>query len=349
VNHADTAAPPTDVVTAFDLVEGSLRRVETGLINQTWYANDARSLPCILQRVNPVFPADVNTDIDVVTRHLRAKGLESPVLGRCRTGKLWFEHRGEVWRTLSYVDGESHDALQSTAQAFEAGRMLATFHRALADLDHTFRNARLGVHDTPKHLQELRVTLAEHGDHPQYARIALLGAEVLDLAATIAPLPQTSDRIVHGDPKISNVMFTRGGGRALCLIDLDTLARMPIAFELGDAFRSWCNPKTEDASSSTFSMPLFSAALDGYANGSSGLLQPLEWQSIAAATFTIAVELAARFCADALRERYFRWDPDRYANASEHNQARTRGQLNLALTIRAQRTEIDAAIERAFA
>jgi hypothetical protein len=123
---------------------------------------------------------------------------------------------------------------------------------------------------------------------------------------------------------------------------------MPIAFELGDAFRSWCNPQTEDASSSTFSMQLFSAALEGYASGSSGLLEPPEWESIAEATFTIAVELAARFCADALRERYFRWDPSRYASASEHNQARARGQLNLALTIDAQRTQIDAAIERAF-
>ena len=42
------------------------------------------------------------------------------------------------------------------------------------------------------------------------------------------------------------------------------------------------------------------------------------------ATLTITVELAARFCADALRERYFRWDERRYASASAHNQARTR-------------------------
>jgi hypothetical protein len=123
---------------------------------------------------------------------------------------------------------------------------------------------------------------------------------------------------------------------------------MPIAFELGDAFRSWCNPKTEDASSSTFSMPLFTAALEGYARRIAGRLEPPEWGSIPAATFAIAVELAARFCTDALLERYFRWDPERYESASAHNRARTRGQVNLALTIRAQRSQIGAAVAHAF-
>ena len=42
-------------------------------------------------------------------------------------------------------------------------------------------------------------------------------------------------------------MFAHDADRALCLIDLDTLAHMPVALELGDALRSWCNPATEDA------------------------------------------------------------------------------------------------------
>jgi hypothetical protein len=42
------------------------------------------------------------------------------------------------------------------------------------------------------------------------------------------------------------------------------------------------------------------------------------------------VELAARFCTDSLRERYFGWDEQRHASASAHNQARTRNQLQVA-------------------
>ena len=342
---AATDAPPADVIDAFAVDAASLRRTGAGLINQTWIAV-RRGDRCVLQHVNAVFPAEIHYDIDVVTRHLRAKGLQTPLLVPTRRGGLWHVHDADVWRAMTYVDGISREALQSPVQAREAGRMLATFHVALADLDHEFRNARLGVHDTAKHLAALRAAVAEHAGHRAHARIAALAAEVLELAEAIEPPAAAHDRIVHGDPKVSNIMFV--GERAQCLIDLDTLSRMPVEFELGDAFRSWCNPKTEDASSATFSVPLFAAALGGYAEHGGGMLTAAERDAVPAAVFRIAVELAARFCTDALRERYFAWDARRYTSASAHNQARTRGQLNLARTIRAQRAEIEGVVRGAF-
>ena len=349
MNHAsaERPAPAAEVLSAYAIDPASLRRTGSGLINQTWLAR-AGSSHCVLQRVNPVFPAEIHYDIDAVTRHLRAKGLTSPVLIPTRTGALWHAHDGFIWRTMTYVEGTSFEALQSPAQAAEAGRLLASFHHALADLEHEFRNARWGVHDTARHLAALHAALAEHRDHAELAAIESLSAEVLALASEIGAPPAVPERIVHGDPKISNVMFTSDGAHALCLIDLDTLARMPVAFELGDAFRSWCNPKTEDASSATFAMPLFAAAIGTYAKSVGGLLSPAEWQAIPGAIFRITVELAARFCTDALRERYFAWDPGRYASATAHNQARTRGQLNLAATIRGQRAAIEETVRAAF-
>ncbi len=135
---------------------------------------------------------------------------------------------------------------------------------------------------------------------------------------------------MHGDPKISNVLFDRDTGAGLCLVDLDTLGRRSIVTELGDAFRSWCNPAGEDAEDAAFSAALFSASIAGYAAGSETLLADAERVSIPAATHRIAVELAARFCADALNETFFRWDATRFESASAHNLARTRAQLTLA-------------------
>jgi Ser/Thr protein kinase RdoA (MazF antagonist) len=248
---------------------------------------------------------------------------------------------------MTAVDGTSYEALCDAEQAREAGRILAVFHRALVDLEHTFRRARLGVHDTARHLATLRAALEEHRAHRAFAKVSALGAEVLELAAEIDMTPDAADRVVHGDPKISNVMFAHDGRRALCLIDLDTVARMPLAFELGDAFRSWCNPKTEDASHATFELALFDAAIEGYAAGSEGLLAPAEWDAIPRAIFRITVELAARFCTDALREWYFAWDSGRFASASEHNQARTRSQLALARAVRAERPAIEELVTHA--
>jgi hypothetical protein len=45
------------------------------------------------------------------------------------------------------------------------------------------------------------------------------------------------------------------------------------------------------------------------------------------------VELAARFCTDAMESVYFSWDADRYASRSAHNLARTANQLRLARTL----------------
>ncbi len=189
------------------------------------------------------------------------------------------------------------------------------------------------MHDTARHLKTLRDALDEHRGHRDFATVRPLAEQVLALAAELPALPPMPDRIVHGDPKISNVMFATYGDRALCLIDLDTLARMPVALELGDALRSWCNPATEDAPEARFVRPFYAAAIEGYASAARGLLGPQEWGAIADGTLTITVELAARFCADALRERYFRWDEHRYATSSAHNQARTRAQLEDRLDV----------------
>jgi hypothetical protein len=124
---------------------------------------------------------------------------------------------------------------------------------------------------------------------------------------------------------------------------------MPVALELGDALRSWCNPATEDAAAARFSRPLFAAAVEGYAAAGRELLERDEWGAIPAAAVTITVELAARFCTDALRERYFRWDERRYASATAHNQARAQGQLQLAEGMLAELPELTAVTARAFA
>jgi Ser/Thr protein kinase RdoA (MazF antagonist) len=227
------------------------------------------------------------------------------------------------------------------ALAREAGRMLGVFHRALADFDQPLSNRRPGVHDTPRHLEKLRRALAAHGAHPAHANVAALAERILALAAAAVPPAALPDRLVHGDPKISNVVFR--SGLAVCLIDLDTLARMPVPLELGDALRSWCNLESEDTAAARFSSARFEAALEGYAAGAGALLGAAEWQAIPKAMLTIAVELAARFAADALDESYFGWDAARFASASEHNLTRAAGQLALAEHIRKALPRLQAA------
>jgi len=345
---ADPESPSADVLAALGLGDASLERFPKGLINTSWLVVVPGGERRVLQRVNPIFPPEINADIDVVTRHLESRGLTTPRLIPTPDGARYLEMEDAVWRQLTYIAGNTYDTVQNSHQADEAGMLLGRFHRAVGELDHTFVNTRLGVHDTVKHIAFLSSTLKQCKDHHQITRVQALADEVFELANRLPDLGDTPDRIVHGDPKISNIVFADGTNEALCLIDLDTLGRMPIVLELGDAFRSWCNPLAEDEPGAEFSPLIFHSAIGGYAQAVDGFLSDNEWRSIPAAALTITVELAARFCADALNESYFGWDPDRFRSASEHNQARTRSQINLARSITARREQLETEVIAAF-
>jgi Ser/Thr protein kinase RdoA (MazF antagonist) len=340
--------PPGPVLEAYGATGASVRPLGNGLINQTFVV-DAGALPrFVLQRLHPIFQPEVNADIEAVTRHLAARGLVTPRLLPTRGGELWVVHEGSVWRALTWVDGVGLDCLDNAAEAREAGALLGRFHVAVSDLNHAFRSVRLGVHDTARHLDNLRSALATHASHPRFAAVRPLAQEILAAAARLEPLPAAAGRIVHGDPKVNNILFTPDRSRAICLIDLDTLAHMALPLELGDALRSWCNPAGEDGDRASFSLDLFAAAVEGYAAEAGSFATPTEWGSFVAATETIYIELAARFCADALNESYFGWNPEKFASRSEHNQARAQSQVRAARSLGRQRDAAQAAVRDAF-
>ena len=336
------------VLAAWGAAGSALSPLGAGLINQTYLVEGPRGR-FVLQRLHPVFRPEVNLDIDAVTRHLAAQGLLTPRLLHTVGGACWLEHEGQVWRALSWVDGVGIERVAHAGQAAEAGRVLARFHAAMRGFRHRFHGSRPGVHDTARHLAHLREALARHREHRRIGAIGPLARRILVAASALPALPVLPERIVHGDPKIGNILFSHDQRRALCLIDLDTLAPMALPLELGDALRSWCNPAGEDGARASFSLELFRAALGAYAGLARGFLLAEEWGSIVTATRTIQLELAARFCADALEESYFGWDRQRFASASEHHQLRAESQLAAAGSLLAQAAAAEAIVREAFA
>jgi len=342
-------ALPAAILEAFGIEAESAARIATGLINRSWRVRTRAGATGVLQRVNPLFDADVQLDIDAVTAHLARQGVTTPRLLRTHTGALFARDEGQaLWRLLSYIDGTSYDQLANAAQAHSAGRVLGQFHAAVATYAGPLHSTRPNVHFLPRHLEFLRDTLARQRAHPRAAAIAALAESIWQAAAELPDYPLGPTRLVHGDPKISNVMFAHGSDEAICLVDLDTLTRMPLVYELADAMRSWTNPELEDAPTPECRIDWFAAACAGDAERAATELDTLR-HSLAPATATIAVELAARFCADALNENYFGWDPARFASASAHNEARARSQLALARLVLERRAVLETAIAAALA
>jgi Ser/Thr protein kinase RdoA (MazF antagonist) len=333
--HAAVSAstlPPRAVIEAYGIDPDSIEPLAGGLINQSFAARLRAGQAAVLQRVNRIFSSAVNDDIDAVTRHVEAQGLITPRLIPTQSGRRCLQLDGEVWRLLTRISGETYQSIAHDAMAGEAGRVLGAFHAALADYSLPLANDRPGVHDLSRHLGHLHDALKRNRAHAAIAPVSELAAGVFELAAALGPLPDLPQRLVHGDPKIANVVFAEG--RGVCLVDLDTIARMPVPLEMGDALRSWCNLAAEDSPDSRFSLERFRAAIRGYRAGAGELLDAAEWRAVPAATVLIAVELAARFAADSLNESYFAWDRDRFPSASEHNRVRAAAQLSLAYSLR---------------
>lgn len=316
------------------------RRVDDGLINGTWRVGEPPV--AAVQVLAPIFAPAVNRDIDAVTRHLQARGVPTPLVLPTRDGALWAEGPdGRCWRALTWVPGETVHRLTSTAQAREAGALVGRWHRATTDLVHTFAFGRPGVHDTPAHMAGLEAAVAAKTEHRLAAAVAPVAAAILDGWRTLPQPPPAPVQICHGDLKISNVRFA--GGAAVALVDLDTMGPQPLDVELGDAWRSWCNPCGEDDPDGRFDLGLFEAAAEGYLGENPvGAAAP----SLALGPERIALELASRFCRDALEERYFGWSAAVAPTRGEHNLLRARGQLSLARSIRAQRDAIAAVLSR---
>jgi Ser/Thr protein kinase RdoA (MazF antagonist) len=324
----------TAVLARFPALAGAVpRRFGAGLINDTWLVA-AGATRHVLQRVNPIFPAAIHDNLLAVTGRLAERGLVTPRLQPTADGRPCLDLGADgVWRVLSFIEGASFDRVGSPGQARAAGELAARFHAALAGLDHAFVGLRVGVHDTTRHLQRLRAAVTDHTAHRLHAAVAPLAAAILAGAVRLPALPRLPDLVGHGDLKFNNVLFAGDDApaseRALCLIDLDTVGPISLAYELGDALRSWCNRSGEDRTDAELDLDVHRAALEGYAAGRGRPLDEAERRALLLGPEWISLELSARFAADALVESYFGWDPARFPGRGEHNLHRARGQWSL--------------------
>jgi Ser/Thr protein kinase RdoA (MazF antagonist) len=339
---------PGNALEFWSLQDAQAESFGSGLINDTYLVTTLSGEQYILQGLNPVFSPEVNVDIDRLTKHLEARGRVTQRLLTTNEGQLWAESGGRFWRLSTYVPGVCLDMLETDSQAAAAGRLLGHFHAGVRGLQMDLHTGRLGVHDTARHLRVLEETLLTHAGHRYFSDIEPLAHKILAEAEQLPTLPELPDRLVHGDPKISNLVFDAKSGEGICMIDLDTLTYMPLPLELGDAFRSWCNPRGEDTQRSAFRLDLFSAAIGGYAEVAAEFVTEAEWRAFVPATCTIMIELAARFATDALNESYFGWNPEIFPDRSTHNQVRATGQLILHRSLSDQFDATQKIVEQAF-
>jgi Ser/Thr protein kinase RdoA (MazF antagonist) len=214
---------------------------------------------------------------------------------------------------------------------------LGRFHNLLSTLPpERLADPLPGFHVTPGYLAQYDAVAAQNPPGPsrEAAYAARLVAQhraraaVLEAASARGRLLR---RVIHGDPKVNNVLFDAVGGQAVALVDLDTVKPGLVHYDIGDCLRSACNPlgeETEHWEQVRFEPELCRALLQGYLSEARGFLTGCDYDYLYDAILLLAFELGLRFFTDYLAGNvYFK------AACPEHNLARALVQFKLTESI----------------
>ena len=351
---------------------GPVRSVEplgSGNVNATYLVTvdgERGAIRFVLQRINgQVFrrPDLVMRNIQALGEHLAqrperlapgpdGRRWELPLVVPVHQGDHpWVEADGACWRTLTFLENaRSLDVIEDPATAREVGWGLGRFHHLIHDLPaERLADTLEGFHVTPGYLRAFQqVCAVSRVPHtPQLQEALAFVAEREGICAVLEDAKAAGrlrERPIHGDPKVSNVMLDAASGRAIGLVDLDTVKPGLIHYDIGDCLRSGCNrlgEETTDLEAVAFDLDLCAAILEGYLTAAGAMLEPAELELIADAARLIAFELGLRFLSDHLAGNvYFR------ADDPEHNLRRALVQFRLTESIEAQEAAIRSLVER---
>ena len=338
----------------------SSKELQSGNIHNTFllhYRQDGQDYPYILQRFNTyVFrnPQLVMQNIAEVTQHLKKnillheKNASRQVLELVRTinGEVMHtDEAGGVWRAYDYISGAlALDTVDNLGQMEEVGRAFGRFQRYLAD----FPAGRLfesipDFHHTTKRfyafvraLDENRAGRAEEVEEEiefMFERRRMMGEILRLLEKKVLPL-----RVTHNDTKSNNVLLDAVSGKALCVIDLDTVMPGSLLYDYGDGVRfaaSSAKEDEKDTSLISLDMEKARAFTRGFIMETAGILSSEELLRLPLGIKVMTCELAMRFLTDYLNgDLYFK------VNAPDHNLIRARAQIALMRDVERKEEEL---------
>lgn len=362
-----------DVLRLFALREGQNVSAEpygNGHINDTYVAvrtdKDGGRRRYIAQRINHTIFKNVPAlmdNIDRVTKHIGAKdraanpGVPSRALTLIPAldGKPYAQDaQGGYWRVYDFIEG-SHtvDRVTSEGEAREAAVAFGAFQALLADLPgERLQETIPNFHHTRSRFENLRRAVNED----KMGRVKEARPEIdfafareadADVLIDLLAKKQISERVTHNDTKINNVMLDDSTGRAVAVIDLDTVMPGLPLHDFGDLVRtSACSAAEDDPNPANMHLvlPYYRALLEGYLSSEvGGVLNATERELLWFGGKMMSYEVGIRFLTDFLQgDVYFKTKHPR------HNLERSRTQLALVKSIEDNQGEMARMLDDVF-
>jgi aminoglycoside phosphotransferase (APT) family kinase protein len=292
--------------------------------------------------------------VERVTAHLATIVADEPDWRRralrlipARDGRGWHvDAAGNHWRAYRFIErARTYDAVESTEQAFQAGRAFGRFQQQLAGLPAPRLHDTIpDFHHTPKRFTALEQAIAAD----TAGRAALAKAEI-DFALAHKPMASVlldaklPERVTHNDTKFNNVMLDDVTGEGICVIDLDTVMPGLAPYDFGDMVRTTTSPAMEDERDLrkvTMQFPMFEALVRGYMSSAGEFLTREEKALLAFSGKLITFEIGTRFLTDYLAgDTYFK------VHREGHNLDRCRTQFKLVESIEEQEERMNRLVE----
>lgn len=324
----------------------SIEPFRGGHINDSWLVASG-SMRFLLQRLNGnVFPRPdlVMENCARVITHLRGKLAREQVRDSDRRSLTLIATRrgtpahvddaGAYWRMVRFIEGSvARDHATTDAEACEAGRAFGRFQLMLADYDGPRLHETIpDFHHTPRRVEALeRAIASDSRDRCRDARPEIeaamrdrpLASALLDRQAR----GELSERVVHNDAKMPNVLLDALTGEGLCVVDLDTVMPGLALYDFGDMARTMASDTAEDATAPetvAVRVERFAALARGYLDGCGSVGSKVERTLLVTAARVITYEQAVRFLTDYLEgDLYYR------TTHLRHNLERCRSQFAL--------------------
>ncbi len=334
----------------------------SGIINDTYLVTTSslKYPRLIQQRINTAvfpYPDHVMANMRQITLHVAKKdnehlkpdhrSFELPTIIAAKDGEDYVvDADGGFWRVMSYISrSRTFASIQSLVQAQEVGYVLGTFQRLLSDLDASLLYDTLpGFHITPRYLRQFDDVVSRLNLFPNTAEMAYCQkfiAQRRDFVTVLEGAKEKGEiplRIVHGDPKLNNILFDENSGAAVSIIDLDTVKSGLIHYDLGDCLRSCCNTSTDLSQANEdvrFDLDICEAILKGYFSEVRHFITNNEIKYCYDAIRLIPFELGLRFFIDYLDgNRYFK------IKTPEENLYRAIEQFKLTQSVENHRDDI---------
>ncbi len=288
-----------------------------GNINDTFLvqsANDKIVLQCINRQVFPD-PQLLIHNLQQLSQHLQSRQKpetqrwEDAVIVSTLSGQLSVQdNNGNLWRALSYIDKSvSVTKVKTSLQAAQTGWALGHFHNMLTGLNVQALQIPLpGFHHLSSYLKcydKLKTTKPITKNIELCKSIIQLKRNAALSLERAARKGKITQKVTHGDPKIANILFDQKTGKAVSIIDLDTVGPGLIQHDIGDCLRSICNTGGEKghADDTAFDLKLCETTLNGYFQEAAALLSPMDKEYIYDGIQAIAFELGLRFFTDYLQ------------------------------------------------